>query len=248
MDYLLSAAGLLDLFTLTFMEIVLGIDNIVFISLITDNLPIQKRKKARFLGLFFALFIRILLLFSITWLIGLTQPLFTLPFLTYLGVEPSVSIRDAILLAGGLFLVVQSGHEIWKKVGSQASSGGHKKTSGLKKSLRTAVLQIIVIDAVFSADSILTAIGLSRHLPIMILAVCLSMVVMLLFAHWISTILDRFESIKLLALLFLVGIGLALMVESLGIDVCKRCLYSAAFFSLIFELLRLRMARLKSQS
>ena len=225
-----TAAGLVSLFTLVVMEIVLGIDNIIFISIIAGKLPLSKQSRARKIGLTLALVIRIGLLFGISWIIGLKENLFTI-------MEHGFSGRDIVLLAGGLFLMAKSTSEIHSKIEGEE---GAIETSTKKLSLNMAVLQIIGLDIVFSFDSILTAVGLVNHVSIMIAAVIISMLVMLAAAKSVSDFVNNHPTIKMLALAFLLMIGFMLTVEAFHYDVPKGYIYFAMAFSLSVELLNLR--------
>ncbi|MFM7015572.1 MAG: TerC family protein [Bacteroidota bacterium] len=235
--YLFSAAGLISLLTLIVMEIVLGIDNIIFISILAGKLPKNMQSKARRIGLFLALLIRILLLFSLSWIIGLKETL-PLPF----GL--SFSGRDIILLIGGLFLLAKSTTEIHSKVRGEEE---HTNPDLKKITMNSAVLQIIGLDIVFSFDSILTAVGLVNHLSIMILAVIISMLIMLAAAKSVSDFVNKHPSIKMLALSFLMMIGFMLTIEAFHYEVPKGYIYFAMAFSLLVELLNMRV-RKKSNS
>jgi len=239
MDIFFSLDGLLSLLTLSFLEIILGIDNVIFIAILSEKVPVHQRKKARYIGLMLALWVRVALLFTLTWLIGLKKPLFSLSFLSQLGLEPDFSARDLILLAGGLFLVFQAVKEIVEKIRHHDVETPKQKKGML--SFRMAILQIIAIDVVFSFDSILTAVGLSQHLPIMIAAVVVAMVVMLLFADKISEFIHKFPTLKMLALCFLVLIGALLVLDAFGIHISKGYVYTAMGFALVVEWLNLKI-------
>ncbi len=219
--------------TLTFLEIVLGIDNIIFLSILVSKLPKDLQPRGRILGLAFAMVTRIGLLFSLTWLIGLTAPWFTV-----LGEE--ISGRDLILFAGGLFLLAKSVSEI------------HGALEGLEQThhevkLRTNVLavavQIGIIDIVFSLDSVLTAVGLADHLPVMVAAIVLAVIVMMFLARPIHEFIERHPTIKMLALSFLILIGVALIGEALEFHVPKGYLYFAMAFSVGVEMINIRLRR-----
>ncbi len=238
----LTAQNLTSLFTLTAMETVLGIDNIIFIAILVGRLPKESQKKTRNLGISLALIIRVLLLFSISWIMTLTTPLFSI-------LEQSFSGRDIILLLGGLFLVAKSTFEIHHKVEGdpqihlhEAESVGHKK----KVSPRWMLFQILLLDIVFSLDSVITAVGMASHVPIMIAAMILSMIIMLVSAGSISNFVDKHPTIKILALSFLILIGVMLIAESFGAHVSKGYIYFAMAFSLAVELINMRY-RLKNQ-
>ena len=236
MEVLFSPEGLLSLLTLTFLEIVLGIDNIIFISLISNDLESSQQPLARRLGLGLALGFRVLMLFGITWLIGLTAPIFSL------GDHP-VSGRDAILFIGGVFLLAKSSSEIVKKTEGKGH-GAHGKKS---KSLLGVIIQIGLLDIVFSFDSVLTAIGMTHELVIMIIAVIISMVIMLAFAKPIAEFIERHVSLQILALAFLIMIGTVLIAESAHVEIPKPYVYSSVGFALIVQLLSIRVAERNKQ-
>ena len=236
MEALLTAPGILSLATLTFLEIVLGIDNIIFISLVSNDLKESQKPMARRLGLALALGFRILMLLGITWLIGLTAPLF------YLG-NHAVSGRDAILFAGGVFLLAKSSAEIFKKTEGR----GHGEHERQPKYLVGVIIQIGLLDIVFSFDSVLTAIGMTDELVIMIVAVVISMIIMLTFAKPISYFIEKHMSLQILALSFLIMIGTVLVAESAHVEIPKPYVYSSVGFALIVQLLSIRAAE-KSKS
>ena len=222
----------LAFFTLTALELVLGIDNVVFISILVDKLPAARRTAARRLGLFLAMFMRIALLFALSWLVGLTEPLFKL-----LGHD--ISWRDLILIAGGLFL-------IWKSTGEihQLITGEDGEEAAPAQATFGAILaQIVVIDIVFSLDSIITAVGMVDELAVMVAAVVTSVALMMVFAGAIGRFISARPTIKMLALAFLFMIGLVLIVDGFGIHVPKGYVYSAMAFSVLVEMLNLRMRR-----
>lgn len=233
LSLIFSIDGLISLFTLVIMEIVLGIDNIIFISILAGKLPASQQQKARRIGLSLALLIRIGLLFSISWIVGLKEP-----FISF-G-EHGFSGRDLVLLFGGLFLMAKSTSEIHGKISKEE----HLTTGSLKKlTLNTAILQIIGLDIVFSFDSILTAVGLVNHVSIMIIAVIISMLVMLASAKAVSDFVNRHPTIKMLALSFLLMIGFMLTIEAFHYEVPKGYIYFAMAFSLIVELLNMRIRK-----
>ena len=238
METFLNTEALTALVTLTFMEIVLGIDNIIFISLLVGRLPPEKKEKVRSLGIFFALFIRIGLLFSISWVMGLKDPLFTLFSQVFSG-------RDLILLGGGLFLIAKSTHEIHNKV--ELKEEEHEIKGRTSNALVT-FLMILLLDIVFSLDSVITAVGMANQLPIMILAMVISMVVMLYFAKKIGHFVDAHPTIKILALAFLILIGVMLVMEGMGKHIDKGYIYFAMFFSLGVELINMRHRKKKELS
>ena len=211
-----SVDGLIGLFTLIIMEIVLGIDNIIFISILAGKLPKNQQEKARRIGLLLALGIRIILLFSITWIVGLKEPFFTI-------MDHGFSGRDIVLLAGGLFLMAKSTTEIHGKVTDEED---HTKKSLTKLTLNSAILQIIGLDIIFSFDSILTAVGLVDDVSIMIIAVVVSMIVMMVSARAVSDFVNNHPTIKMLALSFLLMIGFMLTIEAFHVEVPKGYIYS----------------------
>ncbi len=240
-EALLTVDGLIGLLSLTLLELVLGIDNIVFISIIAARLPEKEQPKARNIGLFLAMIMRVGLLFGITWVIGLVEPVFTL-------FEHPFSVKDIILLAGGLFLMYKSTTEIHKKITGMEEE--EKAVKQKKGSFATIVLQIVLIDMVFSFDSVLTAVGVTDVIVVMIIAVIISIIIMMLFASKISGFVNRYPSIKMLALSFLLMIGLMLVIEGMNdptIHIPKGYIYFGMAYALIVELLNMR-ARKKSDS
>lgn len=228
-----------SLLTLTFMEIVLGIDNIIFISIIVNRLPAEQQARGRTIGLILALLFRIGLLLSISWIVSLKEPLFTVP-VPWIEGGWGVSGRDLILLAGGLFLIGKSTTEIHTKLqGEEEDEHG----SGGRATMQSVVFQIILIDIVFSFDSILTAVGLVDNVMIMILAVILSMGVMLVFSGVVANFVNRNPTIKMLALSFLIMIGVMLVMEAFHKEIEKGYIYFAMFFSLIVEILNMRLRK-----
>ena len=233
MGALLTADGLLALVTLSAMEIVLGIDNVVFIAILVGRLPEARRELARRLGLILALGIRILLLFAITWMMGLTAPLFSV-----LG--HGVSGRDLILLGGGLFLIFKATWEIYDKV----EAGPHERSAGAARvAFAWVIFQILLLDIVFSLDSVITAVGMANDLAIMVTAMVIAMLVMLLSASAVSRFIDSHPSLKILALAFLLLIGVMLVAEGMGSHINKGYIYFAMAFSLLVELANMRYRR-----
>jgi len=228
----LSLDGLISFSSLVLMEIVLGIDNIIFISILTGRLPSHQQERARFVGISLALLLRIALLFLLTWLIGLNKTLFTIYHFEITG-------RDLILIAGGLFLIYKSTTEVHQKLEGQEVTFKSKGTL----TFRAAIVQIILLDIVFSFDSILTAIGLVQSLTIMVLAVIIAMVVMLLSANKISGFIQKHPTIKMLALSFLLLIGILLLIEGFHVHVPKGYVYFAMFFSLTVEVLNIKVRK-----
>ncbi len=231
----LTAANLTSLVTLTAMETVLGIDNIIFIAILVGRLPAESQNKTRNIGIALALVIRIILLFSISWIMTLTEPLFNLFAHDFSG-------RDLILLGGGLFLLAKATFEIHHKVEGDPQIHLHEAQAAGKKSARPGMmlLQILILDIVFSLDSVITAVGMANQVPIMVTAMLLSMVIMLVSAKGISSFVDRHPTIKILALSFLLLIGVMLVAESFGAHVSKGYIYFAMAFSLAVELLNMR--------
>jgi predicted tellurium resistance membrane protein TerC len=226
----LTADGLLALATLTAMEIVLGIDNVVFIAILVGRLPAGQRETARRLGLVLALGIRVALLFAISWIMGLTAPL-----LTVLG--RGVSGRDLILLGGGLFLIFTATWEIYDKL---EASHAEQAAAAARSAFAWVLVQILLLDIVFSLDSVITAVGMANHLPIMVTAMVLAMLVMLVSAGTVSRFIDHHPSLKILALAFLLLIGVMLVAEGMGTHMEKGYIYFAMAFSLLVEMLNMR--------
>lgn len=236
---ILSIDGLIALFTLTLLEIVLGIDNIIFISIITNKLPKENQKKTRNIGLFLALIFRVGLLLGITWIMGLTEPIIQADFYKW---NLSLSGKDLILLIGGLFLIAKSTHEIHAKLEKDNETQEEEKP--IKKiSTSKIILQIILLDLVFSFDSILTAVGLTQTVGIMILAVIISMFVMMLFAGKISDFINKRPTLQILALSFLILIGFMLLIEAFHFEVPKGYIYFAVCYALIVELINTRVRK-----
>ena len=217
------------LLTLTIIEIILGIDNIIFISIVTNKVKKESRNKARITGLLLALVLRIVMLFGITWFIGLTKPIFY-----------EFSIKDLILLLGGGFLIFKSVIEISHKINGNFDE---KIETTESVSMKSIIWQIVAIDFVFSVDSILTAIGLTEVLLIMVIAVIISILFMIIYSSKISDIIDRYPSLEILALCFLILIGFTLILEAAHIEIPKGFIYFALFFTLGVELVNIRFRR-----
>lgn len=232
MDIFSNPELLVSLLTLTFLEIVLGIDNIIFISILTGKLPVEQREKARITGLAIALFFRIGLLLAISWIAGLVQPLFTI-------FGHSFSGRDLILFGGGIFLLIKSTLEIHDKLEGEEGEGDRK----VKAVFWNIIVQIILLDLVFSLDSVITAVGLVKEVSIMIIAIVISMVIMILFAGKVSDFIHKHPTIKMLALSFLLMIGLLLVVEAFHVEVPKGYVYFAMAFSFLVEMLNIKMRK-----
>ncbi len=218
--------------TLSALEIVLGIDNIIFISIQAGKLPAHQQEKARLLGLGLAMFIRIALLFSLTWLMGLTAPLFTIQ-----GNE--ISSRDLILISGGLFLLWKSTMEIHEKL----EGGEEIKSVRVGTTFGAVIVQILLLDIVFSLDSIITALGMASQLVVMVAAVVIAVAFMMLFSGKISSFVEKHPTIKMLALSFLLLIGVALIGDGLDMHIPKGYIYFAMAFSVLVEMLNLRLRR-----
>jgi predicted tellurium resistance membrane protein TerC len=231
MELLTSPEAWVALATLTILEIVLGIDNIVFISVLTDRLPAKERPKARQLGLGLAMGTRILLLFSITWIMRLTEPLFTL-------VQNEVSGRDLILIVGGLFLLTKSTREIHHKMEGEDEDGQGR--GGKVVTFTGALIQIALLDMIFSLDSVITAVGMADDLAVMVTAVILAVGVMMISARPVGDFVSHHPTVKMLALSFLLLIGTSLVADGLGFHIPKGYIYFAMGFSVFVEFLNLR--------
>lgn len=238
-SWLTSAEGWIALLTLTVLEIVLGIDNIVFISLLVDKLPAEQRPRARFLGLGFAMITRILLLISITWVMQLKDPLFAV-------FGHDISGKDLILIFGGLFLLTKSTREIHSK------TEGHEEEAhgpGVAKAALTSILiQIALLDIVFSLDSVITAVGMVDHVTVMIAAVLVAVGFMMIFAGMVSDFISRHPTVKMLALSFLLLIGTTLIAEGFHMHFEKGYVYFAMAFSVFVEMLNLRVKKSKERA
>jgi predicted tellurium resistance membrane protein TerC len=241
---LFTADALIGLLTLTVLEIVLGIDNIIFISILAAKLPTQLQARARTIGLALALITRVLLLLSIAWIASLTGTLFEIPF-GFMGEEGrEISGRDLILFFGGLFLVGKATYEIHEKLEGES---GHAEAR-VGPSFTAVIIQILLLDIVFSLDSVITAIGMVDEVPIMIAAVIIAIAVMLLSAGAISNFVNRHPTVKMLALAFLLLIGVNLIAEGLGQHIEKGYIYFAMAFSVFVELLNLRAKKTNSSN
>lgn len=235
MDILFQPENIIALLTLTFLEIVLGVDNVIFISIVSNKLPEKDRAKTRTLGLVLAMVFRIALLFSISWIIGFKEPLVTI-------LDFEFSTRDLILLGGGVFLIYKSTMEIHHKMEGEHDSGGKKAITTMFQ----AIVQIIALDLIFSFDSILTAIGLTTELTLMVIAVVIAMLVMIIFASRISSFIQKHPTLEILALSFLILIGFMLTIEAFEYHVPKGYIYFAVFFSLIVEVINIRIRKRKA--
>jgi predicted tellurium resistance membrane protein TerC len=234
MELLTDPAAWLSFVTLALLEVVLGIDNIIFLSILSSRLPKKQQPRARVMGLGFAMLTRIALLFSLTWLIGLTAPLFSVDFL-----DQEISGRDLILLAGGLFLLAKSVSEIH---GSLEGEEEARKVSA-KASFMLVILQIGILDIVFSLDSVFTAIGLAQHIEIMVAAIVLAVLVMMFLAGPMNDFIERHPTIKILALSFLILVGVALIADAFDVHIPRGYLYFAMAFSVAVEMINIRMRR-----
>jgi predicted tellurium resistance membrane protein TerC len=229
---LFTTEGIVSLLTLTFLEIVLGIDNVVFISITAGRLPASDQKKARNVGILLALLVRVALLLGVSWIIGLKEPILTIR-------NFELSFRDVILIIGGLFLLGKSSSEIHAKLEGESEDPSDVKVL----SLRGAIIQIILLDIVFSLDSILTAVGLVENVLIIIIAIVISLIVMLVFARKISDFIHKHPAMKLLAISFLMMIGLVLVVEGLHVHVPKGYIYFSMAFALGIEVLNMKIRK-----
>ncbi len=231
-DWVFSVEGWLALGTLTALEIVLGVDNIIFISILVGKLPESQRNPARRAGLMLAMGTRLLLLFSIAWVVGLKNPLFSL-------LSHPISGKDMILIGGGLFLLTKATHEIHTSL----EGVEEKKRSQAKAGLLSVLFQIAVLDIVFSLDSVITAVGLAQYISIMAVAIIVSVMIMLFAAKPVSSFVDAHPTIKMLALSFLILVGFTLIAEGFGVHVPKGYIYFAMLFSVCVEMLNLRMKK-----
>ncbi len=236
MEIFMHSETWISLLTLTFLEIVLGIDNIIFISIVSDRLPLENQSKARTIGLVLAILIRVLLLFGISWIVQLTEPIITV-------MDFELSFRDLILIVGGLFLLAKSTSEIHEKI--EGDTEGEGKENAVKLTLQKAIVQIVLLDVVFSFDSILTAVGLSDQVLIMILAVIIALLVMLIFARKVSDFVNRNPTVKMLALAFLIMIGTLLILDGFHVHVPKGYIYFSLAFSLFLEFLNQKIRKKK---
>ena len=232
MDWLTDPQALIAFVTLVALELVLGVDNVIFISILASKLPVAQQQKARVVGLSMAVLSRILLLFSLSWIIGLSAPLFGI-----LGYK--ISGRDLILILGGLFLLAKSTYEIHQKL---EGVEGHSSTR-VRASFVSVIVQVLLLDAVFSLDSVITAVGMVDQLEIMVAAVVIAAVVMIVLAKPLGEFVERHPTIKILALSFLLLIGFTLIVEGLHQHIPKGYVYFAMGFSVFVEMLNLRLRK-----
>ena len=230
MDWIFEPQAWIALATLTALELVLGIDNIVFISILAGKLPAQQRERARRIGLALAMLMRIALLLSLAWVIRLTAPLFGV-----LGNE--FSGRDLILIVGGLFLIAKATHEIHQKLEGETQHGPVAGTA----SFRSVIVQIVLLDAVFSLDSVITAVGMVREIPVMVIAIVLAVLFMMWFAGPLGDFVERHPTVKMLALSFLLLVGTALIADGFEIHIPRGYIYFAMGYSIFVEMLNLRL-------
>ncbi len=236
-EWIASPEGWIALLTLTLLELVLGVDNIIFISILVDKLPGEERNRARFLGLALAMISRILLLLSLTWLIKLTAPIITI-------FDNAISGRDLMLIIGGLFLIGKSTHEIHQKLEGEEGV----KSAKVISSFMSVLIQIALLDIVFSLDSVITAIGMADDVTIMILAVIIAIIFMMIFAKPLGDFVENRPTVKMLALSFLLLIGTALVADGLDTHIPKGYIYSAMGFSIFVEMLNLRLRKPKPEN
>jgi predicted tellurium resistance membrane protein TerC len=232
MGWLTDPQAWIAFLTLTMLEIILGVDNVVFISILAGKLPVGQREKARRLGLGLAMFIRILLLLSIAWVVKLTAPIFTV-------VGQEISGRDLILLVGGLFLLGKSTHEMH---GQLEGDEGHSSIK-VATSFVSVIVQILLLDIIFSLDSVITAVGMADDISVMISAVVVAVAFMFIFAGVVSRFVDKHPTIKMLALSFLLLIGVSLVAESLDFHIPKGYIYFAMAFSLFVEVINIKLRK-----
>ena len=237
-EWIYSPEAWVALVTLTSLEIVLGIDNIIFISILVGRLPEHQRNRARIQGLALAMITRLLLLFSLAWMMRLVNPLFTV-------FEYEISGRDLILIAGGLFLLWKSAQEVWESLegANEEKSGGQRQVA----SYGMILAQIAIIDIVFSFDSVITAVGMADDIPVMVIAIVIAVGIMMFSAKTIGDFVDRHPSIKMLALNFLILVGVVLIAEGLDLHIPKGYIYFAMAFSLMVEVFNIQMRKKRSE-
>lgn len=237
MEIFLEPEAWLALLTLTFFEVVLGIDNIIFISIVSNRLPVELRARTRNMGLLLAMGVRILLLLTITWVMRFQEPLFWVP--GWISVDEAISGRDLILIFGGLFLIAKSTREINHEMEGEEET--IEQATGKKVNVTGIIVQIILLDIIFSFDSILTAVGLTDHIIIMIIAVIVSIGIMIIFSGKISAFIHKHPSMEVLALGFLILIGFMIFLEGLDKDIPKGYIYFAVVFSMLIEMVNIRV-------
>ena len=233
MDWISDPQAWVALATLTALEIVLGIDNIIFISILAGRLPRSQQARARTIGLALALFGRVALLLSLTWIMRLTAPLFSV-----FGAE--ISGRDLILVLGGLFLLAKATHEIHSKLEGEEHADGSKRVAA---SFGSVIVQILLLDLVFSLDSVITAVGMADQIGVMITAVMIAIIIMMISANAVSSFIEKHPTIKMLALSFLLMVGVALIAEGLEFHIPRGYIYFAMAFSIFVEMLNLRLRK-----
>jgi predicted tellurium resistance membrane protein TerC len=236
MEWITSPEIWISLLTLTLLEIVLGIDNIIFISILSGKLPVEQQRKARKVGLALALITRVLLLCGLAWVVKLEKPFWEA---TVFSLKLAVSGKDLILILGGLFLLAKSTYEIHEKL--EGVDG--EKTQKMTATFNSVIVQIMLLDIVFSLDSVITAVGMVKQIGVMIAAVVIAMIIMLLFVNQISDFVDRHPTIKMLALSFLILIGCVLVAEGFHQHISKGYIYFAMAFSVGVEMLNIRMRK-----
>jgi len=236
MSWIMDPQGWIAFLTLLALEIVLGIDNVIFLSILSSKLPVAQQGKARIAGLSLAVFMRIVLILSISWVIGLTAPLFTI-------FSHEISGRDIILIAGGLFLIAKSTREVHDNVEGEEG----KSSARVAPTFVNVMVQIVLLDAVFSLDSVITAVGLVQEIGIMVAAVVSSVIFMMVFAGSVSNFVERHPTVKMLALSFLLLIGVTLIAEGFDVHVPRGYIYFAMAFSVFVETLNLRAAKTKAR-
>jgi predicted tellurium resistance membrane protein TerC len=237
MDWIFDPQSWIAFSTLLVLEVVLGIDNVVFISILAGKLPASQQPKALYLGLGLAMLMRIVLLFSISWVIGLTAPLFSV-------FQQEISGRDLILLVGGLFLIAKSTHEIHERLEGEEDDSS---AAAAAPTFTSVIVQILLLDIVFSLDSVITAVGMVEDISIMISAVIIAVLFMMAFARPVSDFVDRHPTVKMLALSFLLLIGMTLIAEAFDRHIPKGYIYSAMAFSIFVEMLNLKARKPKAK-
>jgi predicted tellurium resistance membrane protein TerC len=250
MEIFLTAEAWLALLTLTFFEVVLGIDNIIFISIVSNKLPVEHRARTRNIGLILAMLVRILLLLGITWVITFTEPLFMVSDIIgttltdkFIGHDHPFSGRDLILMFGGLFLIAKSTREMNHEIEGDEEEDEENAKSKASKTVANVIFQIILLDIIFSFDSILTAVGLTDQIIIMVVAVIISIGIMMIFSGRISDYIHKHPSLEVLALGFLILIGFMLFLEGLEYEIPKGYIYFAVVFSLLIEMFNIRVRK-----
>jgi predicted tellurium resistance membrane protein TerC len=232
MEFLFSSEIILSFITLSFLEIILGIDNLIFIAIVVSNLPAKYRDKARYIGIALALIIRIIMLFALSWVMTLTTPLFT-------AFKTEFSYKSLLLIIGGAFLIIKSGIEIYSDIKKHSQVQKDAKQIAIKSTFFGAIIQIAAIDFVFSFDSIITAIGMTSNIPVIVAAVVLAMMVMLFASQRVVKILQDYPSLKIVALAFIFMIGVILLADGFNFEISKGYLYFSLFFAMAVEYLNI---------